>query len=85
MENQKKTPINDWIRSLKPKASSRLLNVLTNSKYHKNGIPFKYVEDIGKKEFFKLNNAGVKTWAEVVEHYPPAEFNLIGEVTPSTL
>lgn len=59
-----KTEIESWINSLEYEPSVRLSNVLLNPQRGEDEKPFKYVEDVNKKEFLRLRNAGKKTWSE---------------------
>ncbi len=64
----KKTLIVDFYNSLEISMSTRLRNVLLNliSNEEKGNASYnwKYIEDIDKKKFFYLENAGKKCWAE---------------------
>ncbi len=62
-----KTKIESWINSLEYKLSVRLSNVLLKSQWGEDEKPFKYIEDVNKKEFMRLRNAGKKTWSEFLD------------------
>jgi hypothetical protein len=59
-----KTEIESWINSLEYEPSVRLCNALLDCQRYADEKPFKYVEDVNKKEFMRLKNVGIKTWSE---------------------
>ena len=68
-ENYGKTLIIDWYNALEKKTSGRLYHLIIHNPWFldQNGTPFKYVEDVNKREFMKLRNAGIKSWNEFCE------------------
>lgn len=62
----KKTEIHDWIKEHNTSVNSKLYNILLNKYGFEDGVPpFKYVEDITKKEFLRLRGAGMKSLLEL--------------------
>ena len=59
-----KTEIESWINSLEYEPSARLSNALLEVQRYASQKPFRYVEDVNKKEFMRLRNVGKKTWSE---------------------
>lgn len=67
-EKFKKTKISDWLEINKGKMSSRLYNVLMKEYNTTDWInATKYVEDIDKRTFTRIRNAGLKSWHEFLE------------------
>lgn len=66
-ENLDKTPIEVWISNLPTRPSERLRKALLEQNSYSDGKPFKYVEDITRKEFRRIRHVGKTTWKELEE------------------
>jgi len=64
--NPLKVEIFEWFARKGSEASVRLRNALIPYNYGIDELPFKYIEDVNKREFMKLRNTGKKSWAEFV-------------------
>jgi hypothetical protein len=63
-----KTEIKDWINSLDRQPSTKLANILLDQfRFSEGNPPFKYIEDITKREFLQLRQAGKQSWEEFLE------------------
>ena len=57
----KKVKIQDFIREFANDISPRLFNAL----YQNGEYPFLYVNDIRRSDFYRIRNAGKKSWQEL--------------------
>lgn len=64
-DNEDKTLVIDWLKSLKTNPSGKLKNILLKN--------YKYIDDVTKDNFLMKNRAGKITWIEfknlIESHY----------------
>lgn len=60
------TPIQSFINN-HPEFSVRIINILLTQKYPSEEYYFPYANDITKRGFLTMRNAGIKSWRRVYE------------------
>lgn len=68
---EKLTPVREWVK-LQPDISERLIQILLVTRFFNRpcpdeDLPFRFIEQINRKHFLRIRNAGLKSWDEFVK------------------